>query len=323
MAGPAAIRFPDGLPSRPQYGERIRFFVAQGPDMGTGFCLIGDRLTVGRENADIALQDPNVSRSHLELRWTGKSYSAKDLGSANGFLINKKRVLDTELKPGDVLLVGASVIEVVSLGASRGRASVKERKRLSEKEIAEKAKIAKKRTLVLSAVVLLIILAHSASEDKVQTFRERGKIDIEDEQAVPKKKIKKSDARAAINEVITGGETTMGQRQDANRFFMDGVREFNNHNYKRAIRAFETALTVDPSHNTAKLYLNTAKRNLEKEIQDTFKAAVKAQKALRFSEAKMHYENVMRFLDDDKNNEMYVKSSESLKQMEKDLGAMQ
>jgi pSer/pThr/pTyr-binding forkhead associated (FHA) protein len=323
MAGPAAIRFTDGLPSRPQYGERIRLFIAQGPNSGVGFCLMGDRLMVGREGTDIALSDPNISRNHLELRWNGTNYAAKDLGSANGFLLNKKRVLDAVVKPGDILLVGVSVIEVVAPGGARGKASAKERKRQTESEKREKAQVAKKRTLVMAAIALLVIMAHSASEDKVQTFRERGKIEIEDEETKPKKKIKKEDAEAAIREVITGGETSMGQRQDANRFFKDGVRDFNNHNYRRSILAFETALTVDPSHNTAKLYLKSAKRNFEKEIKDTFKAAVKAHKALRFNEAKMHYENVLRALDDDKSNEMYIKSTESLKQMEKELGAMQ
>lgn len=116
---------------------------------------------------------------------------------------------------------------------------------------------------------------------------------------------------------MTGGEATTGQRQDANRFFKDGMREYRNKNYRRAIIAFETALTVDPSHNMAKLYLKSTTHDFEREIKDTFKAAVKAQKALRFSEARMHYENVLRYLENDKRNEMYVRSEEAIKNIEK------
>lgn len=323
MNGPAAIKFSKGLPSRPQYGERARLFVAQGPDMGAGFCLLGDRILVGRDDSDVALVDPNVSRRHIEFRWDGKSYSVKDLGSANGLIVNKKRVLDAEIKNGDVLMIGASIIEVVPPGVAKGRMVAKENKKLTESGLSLKASVAKKRTMVMFALVMLVLLAYSASENKVETFRERGKIEIDEidnkntkKLTAKEKKQRIKDAQEAIKEITTGAESTVGQRQDANRFFKDGAREYNNRNYRRAIIAFETALTVDPSHNMAKLYLKSAKTAFDKEIKETFKAAVKAHKALRFSEARMHYENVLRFLENDKQNEMYVSATKALNEIE-------
>ena len=44
------------------------------------------RATVGRERsmADVVLRDPNVSRRHAQLTYTGSDWSIEDLNSTNG-----------------------------------------------------------------------------------------------------------------------------------------------------------------------------------------------------------------------------------------------
>ena len=69
--------------------------------------LSGDRLVLGRSReADVVLDDPNVSRRHAELRRDGSRWSISDLGSTNGVKVNGRRVERTELDPGDEIVLG-------------------------------------------------------------------------------------------------------------------------------------------------------------------------------------------------------------------------
>jgi hypothetical protein len=81
--------------------------------------LDGKRLVVGPAGAtvgrsrqcDITLDDPNVSRTHAEVRPRGGSWVLSDLGSTNGSRLNGSRLQGSEvLKPGDEIEVGTSRI---------------------------------------------------------------------------------------------------------------------------------------------------------------------------------------------------------------------
>ena len=60
-------------------------------------------------DADIVLDDPNVSRHHAEVRPSGGSWIVNDLGSTNGIKLNGRRIRGPEsLKRGDVIELGTS-----------------------------------------------------------------------------------------------------------------------------------------------------------------------------------------------------------------------
>ena len=59
--------------------------------------------------ADIVVDDANVSRKHAEIRPSGGSWTVRDLGSTNGVKVNGRRVEGPQsLKPGDVIELGTS-----------------------------------------------------------------------------------------------------------------------------------------------------------------------------------------------------------------------
>ena len=69
--------------------------------------LSGERLVLGRSReADLVLDDPNVSRRHAELRREGEDWTIADLGSTNGVKVNGRRVENARLEPGDDILLG-------------------------------------------------------------------------------------------------------------------------------------------------------------------------------------------------------------------------
>ncbi len=69
--------------------------------------------TIGRERsaADVVLRDPNVSRRHAELTFTGSDWSIEDLNSTNGTFVNNRRITRCPLRNGDLLTFGLSNFE--------------------------------------------------------------------------------------------------------------------------------------------------------------------------------------------------------------------
>jgi hypothetical protein len=71
--------------------------------------LSGNRVVLGRSReADIVLQDPNVSRRHAELRRDDGGWQIVDLGSTNGIKVNGRRVDNQPLRPGDQITIGVT-----------------------------------------------------------------------------------------------------------------------------------------------------------------------------------------------------------------------
>ena len=80
-----------------------------GPDAGKTFVLsAGGTYLIGREGADIALDDEKVSRKHAELGLYGQdAYVLRDLRSTNGTSVNDRRVDQRmNLKHWDLIRIG-------------------------------------------------------------------------------------------------------------------------------------------------------------------------------------------------------------------------
>lgn len=69
------------------------------------------RVVLGRsKEADVQVQDPNVSRRHAELRQEGATYWLIDLDSTNGVEVRGKRVRRLKLEDGTRFTVGSTEI---------------------------------------------------------------------------------------------------------------------------------------------------------------------------------------------------------------------
>lgn len=89
--------------------------MAQLVDLNTGEVrhVTQSRCTIGRERsaADLVVSDPNVSRRHAELTFTGSDWTLEDLNSTNGTFVNNRRIMRCPLRDGDVLTFGLSKFE--------------------------------------------------------------------------------------------------------------------------------------------------------------------------------------------------------------------
>ncbi len=76
-------------------------------EVNSAHCVVGRE----RSAADVILRDPNVSRRHAELTFTGSDWSIEDLNSTNGTFVNNRRITRCPLRNGDLLTFGLSNFE--------------------------------------------------------------------------------------------------------------------------------------------------------------------------------------------------------------------
>jgi len=88
--------------------------------VGAGSLVLptGERLALGeavvtvgrRPESTLQMADPNVSRNHAEIRPRGNGWVVVDLGSTNGSRVNGVRVSSQELREGDDVAFGNTVL---------------------------------------------------------------------------------------------------------------------------------------------------------------------------------------------------------------------
>jgi pSer/pThr/pTyr-binding forkhead associated (FHA) protein len=110
-------------------GFALRFI--GGKYQGGEFPLLDNReVIVGRgSNLDMVLVEDMVSRRHAKITVSGDEVTIQDLGSTNGTFVNGERIKSARLVEGDRILIGTSILTLVS---ANGGATEVESKDLSE-----------------------------------------------------------------------------------------------------------------------------------------------------------------------------------------------
>jgi len=86
--------------------------VKTGPEAGRRVEL-GVEVVIGRQDADLVLEDPEVSRRHAVLRRSGQSVVIEDLDSTNGTFVKGERIRKPiTVGPGDQVKVGRTTLEI-------------------------------------------------------------------------------------------------------------------------------------------------------------------------------------------------------------------
>ncbi|GAA2341374.1 hypothetical protein GCM10009854_17300 [Saccharopolyspora halophila] len=111
MPVPAPSAQPVPEPREPEVRDvhrgHPRLVLIRGPEVGNGYVLDKDVVTIGRASTnDIVLEDATVSSRHAEIRLRGDRHVLADGGSLNGTYLNRVPVDSTELSENDEIWVG-------------------------------------------------------------------------------------------------------------------------------------------------------------------------------------------------------------------------
>ncbi len=102
--------------------------VVLGPDQGKSLQLRPGTYRIGRDrHSHLQLRDTEVSRKHALLEVSEQGMWIEDVGSSNGTFVNGERVDRRELRPGDRIRMGRSVLVLTAVeneGATASAARV-------------------------------------------------------------------------------------------------------------------------------------------------------------------------------------------------------
>ena len=95
-------------------GMMVMIRVLEGQDKGKGFPIEKVPVTVGRDQiSDISITDPRMSRQHCMIFYYDPDFYIKDLGSTNGTIVNHKKIKQTDIKNGDNIKLGSTLLEFI------------------------------------------------------------------------------------------------------------------------------------------------------------------------------------------------------------------
>ncbi len=89
--------------------------IERGNDTGQRIHLNRFPVVIGRDvKADVVVNDPDVSRQHLQIKKRGRLVICQDLESRNGTHINGDKIKNAVLRNGDKILIGSTELHYVA-----------------------------------------------------------------------------------------------------------------------------------------------------------------------------------------------------------------
>ena len=101
-------------------GKAFALKFISGKYQGGEFPLKAEKqVVIGRSSElDMVLVEDMVSRKHAKITVSGPKITIEDLGSTNGTFVNGEKIKQARLKEGDRILIGTSILKLVTSGAN-------------------------------------------------------------------------------------------------------------------------------------------------------------------------------------------------------------
>ncbi|HKR65767.1 MAG TPA: FHA domain-containing protein [Thermoanaerobaculia bacterium] len=95
-------------------GKRLSLAILDGPDAGSVYRIEKPRVTIGRSNADLTLNDSEASRNHAAIEVRDTNCRLLDLGSTNGTLVSGAKIHEPmEIADKSEFQVGATTLMLI------------------------------------------------------------------------------------------------------------------------------------------------------------------------------------------------------------------
>lgn len=104
----------------PRKGGSMRdacLIVIYGDDLGRRVSLGNEQCVIGRSSkCEVQIDQESVSRNHCRISFNGKTYTIRDLGSTNGTYVNDELIDEINLRDGDQIKVGRTIMKFITGG---------------------------------------------------------------------------------------------------------------------------------------------------------------------------------------------------------------
>ncbi len=92
---------------------KLSLAVIAGPESGKIFPIDRPRVVIGRHDADINVDDPEVSRQHAALEISNDKITLVDLGSTNGTFMGDEPVKESPIENQGEFTIGGSTLMLI------------------------------------------------------------------------------------------------------------------------------------------------------------------------------------------------------------------
>ena len=117
---PTTRKNPIAAPRRPSSSElklpsttKLSLAVIAGPEAGKIYPIEKPRVVIGRQDADINVDDPEISRQHAALEVSGEKVTLVDLGSTNGTFMAEEPVQTSPIENQGEFSIGGSTLMLI------------------------------------------------------------------------------------------------------------------------------------------------------------------------------------------------------------------
>ncbi len=266
--------------------------ILSGDKKGSHYSLSHETLHLGRaSDNDVVLDDKRVSRHHSQISYENGVYFISDLGTANGTFVNKQRILNQQLKTGDVIQVGSHVFRFFQPGEAQPLSQAKYEGAVPQQETitplsptTQKSFSLRPWLYGLGLLFLALFIWVMMQPTKPPSSSEESSSPSSSETLSPKGLPEVSKEAYSIN------------WEKANHFYLSGYRELLSKNYLRAIDDFKTALELYPEHRLAKLYLKKTEDSITEEVNGSYKAGINYFNSAQYILAIHHFRQVITLL---------------------------
>ena len=244
---------------------------------GREYYLEKDLHKLGRAlDNDIIIKDLSISRYHLAIQPMSDSQIAiHNTGSEGGFYVNNDWYQDSgQAHAGDIIRVGNLEFKLESLAQAPEMNNDFQVNPEMSKSINLNVDAKAKKIRML----LFLVIAGMGAAFFMQ----------EEEQAIPKTQEATKATVGITNESFTEYTTPSKGPQEltAEDYYKQGMREFTNENYLRAIQLFQQSLTGDPTLKKSQDSLQEAENKLKIQTEKMVESSEKNYLSNRFSLAK-------------------------------------
>jgi predicted Zn finger-like uncharacterized protein len=109
----AASRRPGASELKLPATAKLSLAVIAGPESGKIFQIEKPRVVIGRHDADINVDDPEISRQHAALEISGEKVTLVDLGSTNGTFMSDEPVKEIPIENQGEFSIGGSTLMLI------------------------------------------------------------------------------------------------------------------------------------------------------------------------------------------------------------------
>jgi hypothetical protein len=250
---------------------------------GRRYKLDKEILRFGRApDNTIVTQDPAVSRYHLNFYVKDDNLIVEDAGSQNGFLFNGKSMKGAiAAVDGDKIYVGSKEYTVQAVGGASSRRPVAPKVASTSfgyaaqgDTLPEGNESNRPRLYLIVAVVLIGIAMFARNGEDTAGTREPASVDEISVPLDPKSMHVDSFRSKSLTEI------------QAEQLFREGLRDYENRHFSRAILKFSAALQRNQRHEEAVEYLNLSESRLKAQLEDLMEDSDRAISNLQFRRAR-------------------------------------